>query len=146
MKKTVGVFTAIFFVCTFLAGQVLAVEIEGEPALWPINDNIRVTQFMAQTVSDQQRESVGDVHDIIFDKDGNIHYLVLIKGGVFGIGADLIPIPWKDETITIERNAIILNMDKQKIDEAPGFAADEWHRFMKQEFRDEIHGYYGTKK
>lgn len=52
----------------------------------------------------------------------------------------------EDETITIERNAIILNMNKQKIEEAASFAADEWHRFMEQEFRDEIHDYYGKKQ
>ncbi len=146
MKKTGVIFTAIFFVCIFFAGQVLAVDLDEEHPLWQINEKSLASHFLKQTVSDRDGEDIGQVHDIVFGKKGKINFLILSKGGILGIGADLIPIPWKAENIRIQDNTLILNMDGEKVENAPSFTADEWPRLGQEEFLDEIHSYYETNK
>jgi sporulation protein YlmC with PRC-barrel domain len=102
--------------------------------------------LLGKAVKNQQGEEIGEVNDVVFDKEGNISYMILSKEGEEGVmdvvGSELIPIPWQEDKISIQDDNVVLSMDQHKINEAPSFSSAEWENFEEQEFQKRIHGYY----
>jgi sporulation protein YlmC with PRC-barrel domain len=160
MKKISIIFIAIFFVFAIVVGKSLAQEMEGEhdiqtqemrnitdaPAETQTQEMNRTSEFIGQAVKNQQGEEIGEVNDVVFDKEGNISYMILSKEGEEGVmdvvGSELIPIPWQEDKISIQDDNVVLSMDQHKINEAPSFSSAEWENFEEQEFQKRIHGYY----
>jgi sporulation protein YlmC with PRC-barrel domain len=154
MKKTGITFLAILFVFALFAGQALADQQRGQTGAQQTyqmggatgaytHDINRTSEIQGRNVQNPQGEDLGQVNDLVFDKEGNISYLILSRGGVMGVGADLVPVPWKEDKITIQEDNVILSMDKQRLDQAPSFSSGEWDQMSQQEFQQRVHGYYG---
>jgi sporulation protein YlmC with PRC-barrel domain len=152
MKKTGITFLAILFVFALFAGQALADQQTGQTGTQTYEmksttgalsqDINRASEMKGLNVKNQQGEDLGQVDDLVFDNQGKISYLILSKGGVMGVGGDLVPVPWKEDKITIQEDNIILSMDKQRLDQAPSFNSGEWDQMSQQEFQQKVHGYY----
>jgi sporulation protein YlmC with PRC-barrel domain len=153
MKKTGITFLAILFVFALFAGQALADQQRGQTGAQQTyqmggatgaytHDINRTSEIQGRNVQNPQGEDLGQVNDLVFDKEGNISYLILSRGGVMGVGADLVPVPWKEDKITIQEDNVILSMDRQKLDQAPSFSSGEWDQMSQQEFQQRVHGYY----
>src|SRR5437763_16976876 len=65
---------------------------------------IRATQMDGATVYDTQNQKVGDVKDIILDKDGKVAAVVLDVGAFLGIGGKYVAIGMNDLKITQDNN------------------------------------------
>jgi sporulation protein YlmC with PRC-barrel domain len=153
MKKTGITFLAILFVFALFAGQAIAdqqrdrtgaqqtYQMDGAAGAHTQDIN-RASEIQGRNVQNQQGEDIGQVNDLVFDNEGNISYLILSRGGVMGVGADLVPVPWKEDKITIQEDNVILSMDRQKLDQAPSFSSGEWDQMSQQEFQQRVHGYY----
>jgi sporulation protein YlmC with PRC-barrel domain len=115
MKKTGVMFIAFLFI-TFLAGAAFAGEMKGAKGAYKSMDTIRASEFIGKDVNNQQGETIGSVNDILFDQRGNAQYFIISKGGVMGMGADLIPVPFKAQNFSFHDDAVTLTMDKQKLD------------------------------
>jgi sporulation protein YlmC with PRC-barrel domain len=153
MRK-LGILTAILFVFTLFAGQAFADDkmkgqydkMKGQYGEGQFKDTNRASEFMGKDVKDLAGENIGTVDDVVFDNQGNINYIILSRGGVAGIGADLVPIPFKAEKFSFQEDTIVLSMDQQKLEKAPSFSSGEWDELSRQEFQQRVHGYYGTEK
>ena len=67
-------------------------------------------------------ETAGKVKDIMLDvRSGRIAYVVMSSGGFLGIGDKLFAIPWSALTLDTDRACFVLNVDVQRIKDAPGF-------------------------
>jgi sporulation protein YlmC with PRC-barrel domain len=157
MKRTGITFMAILFIFALFAGQALAdqqtgfqtqdQQMRGTTGVQAQSQEInRASEITGYTVRNHQGEELGEVNDLVFDNQGNISYLILSKGGLMGVGADLVPIPWKAENITIQEDSIILSMDQQRLDQAPSFSSGEWENLEDQSFQQRVHGYYGVEQ
>jgi sporulation protein YlmC with PRC-barrel domain len=156
MRKTGVTLMAILFVFALLAGQAFADQQRGQTDTQMQDQQMRGTTSMhgqaqeinraseikGRNVQNQQGQDLGQVDDLVFDNEGNISYLVISRGGVMGVGADLVPIPWKEDKISIQEDNVILNMDQEKLDQAPSFSSGEWDNMSQQEFQQRVHGYY----
>jgi sporulation protein YlmC with PRC-barrel domain len=153
MKKTGITFLAILFVFALFAGQALAdqqKEQTGAQQTYQMGgttgaqsqDINRASEIKGLNVQNQQGEDLGQVDDLVFDNQGKISYLILSTGGVMGVGGNLVPVPWKEDKITIQEDNVILSMDKQRLDQAPSFSSGEWDQMSQQEFQQKVHGYY----
>src|SRR5205085_9631348 len=65
---------------------------------------IRATQMDGSTVYDTQNQKVGDVKDIILDRDGKVAAVVLDVGAFLGIGGKYVAIGMNDLKITQDNN------------------------------------------
>jgi sporulation protein YlmC with PRC-barrel domain len=152
MKKTGITFLAILFICSLFAGVALADQHKGKTGTQTYHmggkagaqsqDINRASEIKGLNVQNQQGEDLGQVDDLVFDNQGKISYLILSRGGVMGVGGDLVPVPWKEDKITMQEDNVILSMDKQKLDQAPSFSSGEWDQLSQQEFQQKVHGYY----
>jgi sporulation protein YlmC with PRC-barrel domain len=66
---------------------------------------IRATQMDGATVYDTQNQKVGDVKDIILDRDGKVAAVVLDVGAFLGIGGKYVAVSMNDLKITQDNNS-----------------------------------------
>ncbi|MDQ2994485.1 MAG: PRC-barrel domain-containing protein, partial [Pseudomonadota bacterium] len=89
-----------------------------------------------------QNEHIGQIEELMINLDkGEIGYAVLSVGGVLGIGEKYFAIPWKVLTVDQENKCLVLNVDKEKFEKAPGFDKDHWPD-MTPEFTDSLNAFY----
>ncbi len=91
-------------------------------------------------------ETLGELEEIMLDvTTGRIAYAVLSTGGFLGLGDKLFAIPWGALTMDPENKCFILDVDKERLQQAPGFDKDHWPSMADQSWATEIHSYYGTR-
>ncbi len=103
--------------------------------------------LIGNDVCNQQGEDLGDIKEIMLDTaTGKVCYAVLAFGGVLGIGSKLFAVPWSALNLDAENKHFVLNVDKERLDKAPGFDKDHWPDMADKSWENEIHSYYGTTK
>lgn len=90
-------------------------------------------------------EELGEIEDIMIDPvSGNIVYAVLLFGGFMGFGEKYFAIPWEAFYLdTKEDDKVIINIPKDKLENAPGFDKHNWPLTGQWEFVDKIYRHYG---
>ena len=98
------------------------------------------------TVRTPADEKVGDIKDIMLDThSGEVVYAVLsVDTGFLNLGNKYFAIPWQALTFdTAQEEVVIFDVNKEKLENAPGFDKDNWPSEPQPEFVDEVHSYYG---
>ena len=91
-------------------------------------------------------EKLGKIEDFMLDvESGRIRYAVLSFGGVLGIGNKLFAVPPEALAFDAANERLILDVDRQRLENAPGFDRDNWPNFADLTLAKEIYGYYGRK-
>jgi sporulation protein YlmC with PRC-barrel domain len=87
---------------------------------------------------------LGKVEEIMIDlSSGRVAYVVLSFGGFLGIGDKLFAVPWDALRVDEGEHEFILDMDKQSLENAPGFDKDNWPDMADPTFGSSIHQHYG---
>lgn len=101
--------------------------------------------LMKDAVVDAAGEKLGTIADLMIELEGGtIAYAVLSVGGLFGIGDKLFAIPWSALRVDTTEKQLVLNINKDKLENAPGFDKDNWPDFADQTWGSTVHGHYGT--
>jgi sporulation protein YlmC with PRC-barrel domain len=96
-------------------------------------------------VHNLKNEHLGTVKEIMLDmQTGRVSYVVMASGGVLTIGEKLFAVPWEALTLDTANHRMTLNIDKDRIENAPGFDTDNWPDMANQAWASEVHSYYGT--
>lgn len=92
------------------------------------------------------REDLGDIEELMVDVgSGCIAYAVLSFGGFLGMGEKLFAIPWKALRLDTDRKRFVLDIDKQRLEDAPGFDKNNWPDLGSRDYGRQIHAYYGLQ-
>lgn len=106
---------------------------------------VLASKIIGESVVNRQDESLGKIHELVFDaKDGRLAYAVLSFGGFIGMGDKLFAMPWKAFEFSNTENKLILNVEKEKLESAPGFdKSEKWPDFADRTWGGDIYKYYG---
>jgi sporulation protein YlmC with PRC-barrel domain len=106
---------------------------------------ISASKIIGEAVVNRQNEDLGKIHELVIDaKDGRLVYAVLSFGGFMGMGNKLFAMPWSAFEFVKYENKFILNVEKEKLKDAPGFDQDaKWPDFADRTWGDSIYKYYG---
>lgn len=100
----------------------------------------RGSEFMNKTVKNDKGENLGTVQDFIFDREGELSYIVVSEAAA---GDKLIPIPFESGMVSFEEDSVVLShVDKSKLENAPTFGSAEWNKLDDPTFESTVHGYY----
>jgi sporulation protein YlmC with PRC-barrel domain len=89
-------------------------------------DAMTVTNFYKQNVYDPSDNKIGDVADLLVEKDGKIVAAMVAVGGFLGIGEKDVAVPFDAMRLTKKDNKwyLVLNTTKDALKSAPGFKYD----------------------
>ena len=85
---------------------------------------IRTTEMNGATVYDTQNQKVGDVKDIILDRDGKVAAVVLDVGAFLGMGGKYVAVGMNDVKISEDKNNkphFAVDMTKDQLKAAQAF-------------------------
>ena len=89
--------------------------------------SFRSDQLIDASVVNPGNETLGSVHDLVLDlHTGRIAYLVLSRGGLFGIGASYVPVPWGAIKAAPNASLLVLDTTKAAISAAPEVNEDQF--------------------
>jgi sporulation protein YlmC with PRC-barrel domain len=102
--------------------------------------------LVGNDVYNHKDEDLGDIKEIMLDmRSGKVAYAVLSFGGFLGMNEKLFAVPWEALTLDTANERFILNVEKDRLSEAPGFDEDDWPDMADLSWSTKVHDYYGTK-
>jgi sporulation protein YlmC with PRC-barrel domain len=81
----------------------------------------RASKLIGSPVYNQAGGSVGDIADLIIDRDGRVSAVVVSVGGFLGIGKKLIAVPMEAVKFG-ENDRLTVNLTRDQIAMAPGYS------------------------
>ena len=103
----------------------------------------RVSELMGKNAVSLQGEMLGKIDDLVVGRNGNISYIIL-SGDQLGKRNQLIPIPWQAANPQMRQNRVVLNTNKQMLQNAPGFQKNNWSQLDQME--QQVYSYYGAQR
>jgi sporulation protein YlmC with PRC-barrel domain len=104
------------------------------------------TTLVGNDVCNEKGEKLGDIKDIMLDmSDAKVGYAVLSFSTFLGMGEKLFAVPWSALTLDTEHKRFVLNVEKKRLKEAPGFPKDRWPDMADQTWAKEVSTYYETQ-
>jgi sporulation protein YlmC with PRC-barrel domain len=104
---------------------------------------IRASKVIGTTVKDSSGERLGEVKDVVLDKQSNsILFGVMSFGGVLGMGEKYHPVPWNALNYDETEGAYVINLTKDQLKAAPADSLEELTRNDGQAYRDRAFDYY----
>jgi sporulation protein YlmC with PRC-barrel domain len=101
--------------------------------------------LIGDDVYNLQDDALGDIKEIMLDtRTGKVAYAVLSCGGFLGMGEKLFAVPWQALSLDTENKRFLLNVDKEKLKNAPGFDTDNWPDMADPVWSKNIYSYYGV--
>lgn len=101
---------------------------------------VRASKIIGVNVKNKANEDLGSINDIVLDPaDGRVAYAAVSMGGFLGVGDKLFAVPW-DALECREVNGAhvaILDIDKQRLENAQGFDEEHWPDMANQQWRVE---------
>jgi sporulation protein YlmC with PRC-barrel domain len=85
---------------------------------------VRFSDMNGATVYDAQNKSVGDINNIVLDRDGRVAAVVVKTGAFLGIGGRKVAIGMRDLTLTTDQNGkphFAVDMTKDQLKSAQAF-------------------------
>jgi sporulation protein YlmC with PRC-barrel domain/stress response protein YsnF len=89
-------------------------------------------------------ERLGTIASYAIDlEQGRIAYAILSFGGFLGFGDKWFAVPWDAMQFSPHDKKFILNVNKELLEQAPGFDKDNWPSPDDRQFALEVYKYYG---
>lgn len=88
---------------------------------------------------------LGDIKEIMIDMaSGKVVYAVLSFGGLLGMGSKLFAVPWGALALDTANKRFTLDVQADRLKDAPGFDKDHWPSMSDQPWASGVHGFYGA--
>jgi len=100
--------------------------------------------LMGEDVYNRQEEDLGDIKEFMIDmQSGKIAYAVLSFGGIMGMGNKLFAVPFQALQLDTVNKRFILDVAKERLENAPGFDKDRWPDMASAEFGTQVSSFWG---
>ena len=92
-------------------------------AAQPVSNNttaLRSDELIGTELRNQEDEELGTVDDLVMSPaTGKISYLIVARGGIFGIDRKYVPVPWSDIKASPNMNILVLDSTRTAMEQAP---------------------------
>jgi sporulation protein YlmC with PRC-barrel domain len=99
--------------------------------------------LIGDRVRNTKDEELGDIKEIMLDtRTGKVSYAVLSFGGFLGMGDKLFAVPWDALTLDPTHHGFLLDVEKTRLQDAPGFDKSKWPDMSDPSWAKKIRNYY----
>lgn len=99
--------------------------------------------LIGDKVTNPAGQQLGKIEDLVLDVDsGKVQYAVLSFGGVLGLGDKYFAVPLEAMRLDTEQECFVLDVDKQRLENAPGFDKASWPSRADPQFCRRVRQYY----
>ena len=104
------------------------------------------SSMAGNVVRNLEGDTLGKIEELMIDlDDGRVTYAVLSFGGFLGMHEKLVAVPWDALTLDLDAHEFILNIDRDRLESAPGFNKESWPQMADRQWAQNIHEYYGHR-
>ena len=104
---------------------------------------IRAKKVIGTNVKDTTGRKIGEIEDIVLDKQSNnILFAVVGFGGFLGMAEKFHPVPWSALDFDEDEGSYVVEYTKDQLQAAPAGSIDELTRDDGMQFRDRVYDYY----
>ena len=105
---------------------------------------LKASSLIGKRVQDADGKKLGSIKDLVIDpSEGEVQYAVLDFGGFLGVGDKYFAVPWEALQLTEDQKAVVLDVRKKDLKQAPGFDKNNWPDLGSPEMAVIIYEYYG---
>ena len=109
-------------------------------------NTLSASTLIGDRVVNRQGEDLGKIEDLMIDPEqGRVGYAVLSFGGFLGMGDKLFAVPMQALKLSREDKWFVLDVDKERLKNAPGFDKDRWPDITDRGFGSTVYSYYNTQ-
>lgn len=91
------------------------------------NSSFPSDELVGTEVRGPRNQALGSVDDLVMSSQtGKIAYVVIARGGIFGIDEKYIPVPWEDFKIAPNLKLLVLGATKTALDTAPQASKEQF--------------------
>ena len=106
---------------------------------------LAASTLAGNSVRNSGGDDLGQIDEIMIHiPSGRVAYAVLSFGGLLGIGGKLFAVPWSALKVDEDKKCFILDVDKKRLESAPGFDKDNWPDMTDTTWGSEVFTYYGA--
>ncbi|MBS0290777.1 MAG: PRC-barrel domain-containing protein [Proteobacteria bacterium] len=103
-------------------------------------------EIVGVNVINNADEDLGEISEVMLDKlTGQVAYVVLESGTFLGMGGKLFALPWQSLHYDDQKDCFRVDIDKDRLKNAPGFDKDHWPNMADKTWGLSIATYYKTK-
>ena len=107
---------------------------------------LSASTLAGDNVQNSAGEDLGKVNELMIDiPSGRVTYAVLSMGGCLGMGNKLFAVPWSALRVDEDKKIFVLDVDKKKLENAPGFDKDNWPNMADTAWAEGVNSFYGIK-
>ena len=107
---------------------------------------ISTTAIIGDNIVNRTGERLGKIEELMLDLEkGRVAYAVLSFGGALGLGEKLFAVPFEALKLDASREHFTLDVDKNKMQSAPGFDKNKPPMASDRTWGAEVYKFYGYK-
>ncbi len=111
------------------------------------NPILSSTSITGTHVTNQKGDNLGEIKDLMIDtENGTITYAVLSFGGFLGLGDKYFAIPFEAFSVNTTSEKFVLNVSKDRLENAPGFDKDNWPKTSDHTYWNNLYDHYGVQR
>ena len=104
------------------------------------------TSFYGDSVYDVAGKFLGEIEELVLDiNSGRVAYALIAVGGFLGMGRKLFGIPWSMVLVDRAYQRCVINIELERLIDAPGLDGDALSRIADPSWAVEVHAYFGCK-
>lgn len=106
--------------------------------------SLSATRMIGDSVVSPKGENLGKIEDFVIDPlSAHVDYAVLSFGGSLGMSDKLFAVPLEALKLSREEKRFILDVEKERLKNAPGFDKGNWPDTSDRAFGTKVYSYYG---
>ena len=85
--------------------------------------SLNASKLIGLDVQSPEDKKVGDIGEVVLDKDGKVEGVVVDVGGFLGIATHPVLLDWKDVTLASQdgKDRAVVNLTKEKLEQMPAY-------------------------
>ena len=110
------------------------------------NEVMAADMLEGDRVVNPRGEELGTIEEIMIDVQlGTVAYAVLSCLGLPGADDRLFAVPWQALRLDAERHCFVLDAERARFEQAPGFDKDHWPSMADDQWAARVHEFYGVR-